>query len=274
MTGVQEESGARGGGTANLSNDGGLLPAPGNLSFDEYCERWDLYFEDVEIFNEVKKRNMFVHYQGDESFALISRLSLPMKQSEPSKMVYKDQFHQRVQGKGEPAVEFVTELTRLANKCSFKERDEQLLARIISGMRNTSLKEKMLAEEESTLKLEKVVERIYAAERAAKAARDLSEAAAVEVHKIFKKYPSSQGAPKFPKKSPASPSNGTMKCFACGTEGHKKPDCKFKNSACYNCGKKGHLSKVCRSEKKASRRETHQVEEFHTSTSPSTRSER
>lgn len=109
---------------------------------------------------------MFVNYQGDEAYALISRLCLPSKvkdvdfkfvtdklnvyyqQSEPSRMVYKDKFHQRVQGKDEPAVEFVTDLTRLANKCCFKERDEQLLARIISRMRNSTLKEKLLTEDE------------------------------------------------------------------------------------------------------------------------------
>lgn len=55
-------------------------------------------------------------------------MSADFQQSEPSKMVCKDKFHQRMQGKDEPAVAFVTELTRLAGKYGFKERDEQLLA--------------------------------------------------------------------------------------------------------------------------------------------------
>lgn len=245
----------------------------GSLTFDEYIERWELYFDDVGLDDPMRQKSMFVNYQGDESFALISRLCLPEKvktvtfdklkekmmayfqQSEPSKMVFKDKFNQRVQGKNEPAIEFVTDLTRLANKCCFKERDEQLLARIISGMRNSALKEKLLTEDDTKLKIEDVVNRIYAAERAAVAAKDLSEAAAIEVNKIFAQNKiSPKGKASVQKKGQRS---FDYNCFACGEKGHRKADCRFKNAECYTCGKKGHTTKACHQAKKSQKVEAH-----------------
>lgn len=35
-------------------------------------------------------------------------------------------------------------------------------------------------------------------------------------------------------------------CYCCGTQGHTKPDCKYKMLTCLNCKKVGHLKKVCK----------------------------
>lgn len=128
--------------------------------------------------------------------------------------------------------------------CIQGESDEQLLARIISGMRNSSLKEKLLTEDDSKLKIEDVVNRLYAAERATVAAKELSSASATaEVHKVFQKKKQTFHKGKFVKKETT---NRDVVCFCCGLRGHAKPDCRFKESGCFRCGEKGHTIRVCR----------------------------
>ena len=39
----------------------------------------------------------------------------------------------------------------------------------------------------------------------------------------------------------------TDKCYCCGQDGHRRPDCPRRNESCSLCGKRGYLSHVCRS---------------------------
>jgi hypothetical protein len=79
-------------------------------------------------------------------------------------------------------------------------------------MRNSALKEKLLTEDDSKLKITDVVNRIYAAERAVLAAKDLSGATAVEVNKVFHKQKSSFHKGKITKREPSLETRNEPKC--------------------------------------------------------------
>jgi len=271
----------------------------GALSFSEYMDRWSIYFEDQNVESRAKQKSMFLNYQNNAMYALICKVVLPRKvrdkevtldviqkgletyyeQSEPSKLVFRDKFYQRSQGHDESAVKFVTELARLADKCQFKEmRDEQLISRIVSGMRNEKLKLEFLAvtaDAEAQLTLEVVVNKLYAAERAEASAKSLAQVATEETtvnkmgqfnkkkisHKLQhnnqnnnnqqegKQQHSSQGYSQQQNKQDQGRGNDP-RCYRCLSKNHDKNECSFINAECYNCGKKGHMAKVCKAPKK------------------------
>ena len=35
-------------------------------------------------------------------------------------------------------------------------------------------------------------------------------------------------------------------CTCCGTQGHKKPECRFRDSKCSSCGRRGHMRAACK----------------------------
>jgi Zinc knuckle len=119
-------------------------------------------------------------------------------------------------------------------------------------------RERMLAEEESTLKLETVVNRIYAAERAAVAAKELSEGAApAEINKVYHKPKMVKG--KFVNKGQTK---SKVRCYGCNQEGHIKPQCPLKVVKCYACNNPGHIARNCPSGKGGRKGGTHKVDEY------------
>jgi len=248
----------------------GPFDPKGELTFEQYYERWEMYFDLQNITDTSKQKNAFVTYQDEGTYALIIRLCEPKKvkdttfasligklkayfqQAEPSKLVYKARFNQRVQGETEPALQFITSLSSLATKCDFKDRDEQLIARIVSGLRDTKLQETILASDESKLTVESVSNQIYIHERAEQSAKKLSaafngaksELNQVEVNKVGvkKKF----GHKKFEQRQ-SSEFVEERRCYCCGKHGHIKPRCFIfkKGVVCGKCGTKGHMTQVC-----------------------------
>ncbi|CAB3386466.1 Hypothetical predicted protein [Cloeon dipterum] len=169
----------------------------GPLSFDEYLQRWAFHFRVQKITDADEKRDNFVDSQDDKTFSIISKICTPTSpeetsfetimtrlsqnfmRNEPQKIVYQDQFNQRIQGPQEPAVEYIAELSSLATKCGLKVREELLVPKIISGLKNMKLKEEFLAEESEKLTWDYVTAKIYAHERSAVSAQSLSNPPAV-----------------------------------------------------------------------------------------------
>ncbi|XP_059482982.1 uncharacterized protein K02A2.6-like isoform X2 [Neocloeon triangulifer] len=230
-------------------------------------QEWDIHFAVKDLTgddSDTKKRNMFLDNQDPESFAvaekvcpegvmkvkyteLTKRLSEYYQGQEPKKIVYKHEFNTRVQRQDEAAAVYIAELTSLATKSGYKDKDEVLVARLISGLRDNKLREKLLAEDDKTLTLQFVKNKIMAHEAAEKSAQSLESRAAVDVHRIGPprrqfnvKKPDSRGS-----QQQGQLAGKSWQCYACGQSGHFKKDCKFKNSKCLKCKKEGHIAKVC-----------------------------
>jgi len=104
----------------------GAFDPKGEITFEQYYERWEMYFEIQNIADSTKQKNTFVTYQDERTYALIIRLCEPKKvkdvafttlitklknyfqQAEPNKLVYKAKFNQRVQGENEPWLQNVS----------------------------------------------------------------------------------------------------------------------------------------------------------------------
>jgi len=105
--------------------------------------------------------------------------------------------------------------------------------RIICGIKDDAIQQRLLSEKELTFK--KALEIAQTIEAATHHMKELhtsnkSEAttSSIDVYKVMPV----QGLPQ-------------MACYHCGKRGHRPSDCHFKDVTCHYCGKVGHLMSVC-----------------------------
>ena len=158
-------------------------------------------------------------------------------------------FNRRDQREGESAEEYITELYALIETCEFNElRDEMLRDRLIVGIRDKGLSEKLQLDTDLTL--EKAKKTIRQKEAVRAQSQQLStQARAQLVEDVTQRAPrrphrprrSRGGANAQPRGAP-----GPDKCMRCGRRKHQGAEkCPARNAICYNCRKKGHLKAYC-----------------------------
>ena len=156
-------------------------------------------------------------------------------------------FNMRKQGETEPVDEFITDLYLLAKHCGYNDlHDEMIRDRIVVGIRDSRLSEKL--QMESDLTLERAVTLVRQSEsiktqqptvRGQLPKEDLIEA-------VRGARAPSKGRSNVPQTNQCS--QGAKLCGRCGKQGpHSKTKCPAKDSVCYKCGKPGHFKSVCRS---------------------------
>ena len=149
----------------------------------------------------------------------------------PSVIAERYRFHRRDQAVGESIGDYVAELRKLTTHCKFGDTTdflkESLRDRFVCGLRNESIRKRLLTEEKLTFT--KAVEIAHSLETASKDA--LLKGPESAVHNVMSHTPKKE------------------QCYRCGRSNHKAPDCRFKNATCHKCGKQGHLKSVCRSHK-------------------------
>ena len=164
-------------------------------------------------------------------------------------------FNQRVQQANETVDSFITALYTLAENCSYGAlHDELLRDRLVVGLRDTSLAERMQLDRDLTL--EKAVNMARQSEVIKRQQTDLRGETKGEMDAVTAKHKKQkQHTPKttFQHKSPATKSKAPtdcQQCYRCGkAPAHRKWQCPAKEVTCHTCGKKGHYSKVCKSAK-------------------------
>ena len=162
-------------------------------------------------------------------------------------------FNQRRQEDGESVDAFITALYTLSEHCNYGNlHDEMIRDRIVVGIRDAVLAEKLQLDPELTL--EKAVTRVRQAEAVKQQQPTIrGETKEALVGKINKPGKPHEAKPKPPgryaRKPVRKPKTGEGdKCTRCGrTPSHDKQNCPARDAACIKYGKKGHFQIVCRS---------------------------
>ena len=171
-------------------------------------------------------------------------------------------FNSRKQDDGEPVEAFITSLHKLAAKCEYGDlRDQMIRDRIVVGIRNHALSEKMQLDE--TLDLAKATKMARENEAIKQQQPEIRDSATADIKvktevnavhgkghsgKQRRNPPPSGSQRKGPPKSTSTQPKRTHKvCTRCGnTHPPGKDHCPAKDTKCHNCGKLGHYQRVCR----------------------------
>ena len=166
-------------------------------------------------------------------------------------------FNMHRQKEGEPVDEYITSLYTLAKHCQYGAlHDEMIRDRIVVGIRNTALSEKMQLQPD--LDLEKAITQVRQAEAIKQDQPLLRGGSDVKadtpvgvVHKGRSWQRSKRGSAsrQNSRATPTQPETGTA-CSRCGKiPAHDRQHCPARDAICRGCGKKGHYQSQCRSAK-------------------------
>ncbi|XP_070599464.1 uncharacterized protein [Erythrolamprus reginae] len=254
--------------------------------FDPERSTWTAYMAKFDIFLEAagmhdaedsRKRALFLNYCGSQIFELAGTLTDPepansvpwdtlkeklashFKPTKPAR-VYRHQFSRTAQAEGESINQFATRLRTILAKCQFENPEARLTDAIIFGMRNVTIRNKLLAAEESTL--QDVIKAAQTAEVAEAAAADLkSNDKLPTVSKISDSHRSLMTRPydyqlheqdqfddyccqiRGPTARQLRPPY--QPCAGCHGQ-HPRSRCPFKDAICRRCDKRGHIAPACR----------------------------
>nr|XP_042908526.1 uncharacterized protein K02A2.6-like [Parasteatoda tepidariorum] len=160
------------------------------------------------------------------------------------------QFNRRIQKEGESVNDFITALYALADKCEYGNlHDELLRDRIVVGIKDQTLSEKLQLDSELTLQT--AIDKVRLSESVKKQQSLLVENSTVNAISQKKKYNKTTNADKSnfhdsKSKYQDSKTNYQRKnCKWCGKQPHEKRNCPAKDSNCRKCKKRGHWDNVC-----------------------------
>ena len=160
-------------------------------------------------------------------------------------------FNRRCQGDNKSAEQFITSLYNLAEDCAYDElKDQMIWDRIVVGIRDRALSEKLQIDPDLTLEKAKtqVRQREVVHEQSQILKHTAEDKTLATVHHkpvLTTSRRSQHQGPRasFNKKVPTT----TNKCTRCGREPHNRQQCSAKDATCHRCSKKGRYSTQCRS---------------------------
>ena len=244
-----------------LTSDMDKIKPPANLDMEvrDLPKAWKRWKEELKFYMELAMSNkeesvkvkMFQYHIGTKGREVYKALG-QTNQSKLDKVlqafdahcdpkknetVERYRFFTRNQESGESIDKYLTELKVLAESCNFGSlRDSLLRDRIVCGVRDSSLRERLLRE--MNLDLEKCLAISRATELSKERIKTLEQPGGTEVHAVHK-----QKRPATRKKTPRQ----AGKCKFCGLQ-HElvKEKCPAYGKECTKCHKKNHFAKQCR----------------------------
>jgi len=155
-------------------------------------------------------------------------------------------FNQRRQLEGESVDDFITSLHSLSEYCNYGElREEMIRDRIVVGLRDSVLSEKLQLESELTLEKAITLARNRESVRKQQPVIRADTSSNIDAVGFSSKYKATKTH-----KSHKSNSADKSKCSRCGKPNHVgKEQCPAKTATCRKCHKRGHFQSVCRSTK-------------------------
>ncbi|CAJ1061415.1 uncharacterized protein K02A2.6-like [Xyrichtys novacula] len=168
-------------------------------------------------------------------------------------------FNMRKQEANETVDAFVTALHALAEHCKYGDlHDELIRDRIVVGLADTQLSERMQLE--VNLTLQKAIDMARQSEEVKKQQSALrSDASSVlqmedsSIDRLIKKgqtYTNLKSSGARPRQHMQGRDKGmqqSAQCYKCGGPSHPRAECPANDAQCRGCGKKGHYQRVCRS---------------------------
>ena len=214
--------------------------------------------------------NALVYSMGDEADDILSTFHLSAADSKKYSVVKgrfneyfvqrrntifeRARFNQRTQESEEPVDAFITALHGLAEHCGYGAlRDEMIRDRIVVGLRDARLSEKLQMDPELTL--EKAVSAARQSEAVKKQQAVVrgqpQEALSSSIDRVERQTTRFTRKPwqdKPPNKSLYTQQQSTNNCTWCGKfPSHSRHLCPAREAVCHKCRKKGHFKAVCRS---------------------------
>lgn len=152
-------------------------------------------------------------------------------------------FNRRNQLPGESAEEYIMQLYQLAETCDYGDLTPEMIRdRLVVGIRNTTLSERLQLD--STLTLDKAKKAIRQQEAVHQQQETLKGVAEnkgeVDEARVSSRYQGKYGYG-YNRKARAAKKS----CTRCGKEQHSKDKCPAKDSICHKCNRKGHYAAQC-----------------------------
>ncbi len=251
-----------------MLNMSGLKP-PAQLSLQgNICQNYKDWIRSFEIYSiaggtseksELVQCNTFLHVAGPSAQKVFSTFKFDVGDVDKIKPL-KDKFKNFCEGKKNITVirykfnktdqkadtfdAYVTDLESKITDCEFKDLEDSLLVdRIVCGVREEAVREKLLQTEDLTLAKTKSICRLSEI-----TATDLQECASVNyVQK--KPYQKRFGAKKYSEKKFTKP-KGKGQCGQCGGPHGKHDACPAKGKECHFCHNLNHYQSQCRVKKR------------------------
>lgn len=234
-------------------------------NFEQYLKHVKIYFDMNKVEEPKFKLQLFMNLIGPAASGKIMQACQPKEfdeftfdqivekgkrlfVGERTKMMEQYTFGLRSQHEGESISDFAVELQALAEHCKFGEfLDQALVQRLVCGLRNQQIIQKLLNVEDEKLTFEKVIAKAQKEEMAEKSAyvlvkQESSGAVnATRYNHINNDFANSSSRKQNHPRSRLGPAVSNNK------HGHKKflPKRKIENVKCFNCNKKGHYANDC-----------------------------
>jgi predicted aspartyl protease len=244
-------------------------------SWTRWLRRFDRYLEASGLSNKSEERQVsaLIYAMGDEADEILHTFGLSDANRKKYKTVAEKfsshfitkrnivferaKFNRRIQEPGEPVDTFITSLYTLVEHCDYGAlRDELIRDRIVVGIQDKSLSEKMQTTDDLTLTKAITMARQKECVKKQQVllhseATDKVVTASASADAIKKTRPGRFQRHKSPK-VPTYPPKTTSKsseCHRCGLSPHPRDKCPARDAECGRCKKTGHYAKKCRNAK-------------------------
>ena len=235
--------------------------------------RWKRRFQQfreasgLDVAAETKQVSTFLYCLGEEAEAVLASTNATADERKEYKKVIEKfdsffqvrknviyeraRFNRRNQQSGETAEEYIMALYDLAENCNYGDLKEEMIRdRLVVGIRDCALSEKLQLDPRLTLETAKTAIRQKEAVREQQHTLKGAEKAASpfgNVDAIGSKRPKARVNPRHRSEgqTPRKP-QATEKCGRCGRERHPREKCPARDAQCHNCQRRGHYSTMCR----------------------------
>jgi hypothetical protein len=227
----------------------------------QWKQRFQLYMTATESdkkSDEIKKA-LLLHCVGEEILGIFNTLNKDDANYEDSLKALEDyfmpksnvtverhNFYMRTQSESEDFNSFYNDIKKLVVNCDFANmKDDMIRDRIVCGIKEPQVKQRLLREE--ALTLDKAVSICRAAETAQQQLKVIASAEVNQVRQANKggaRKPSGHQENNSEKRPENKNAKTEFKCKRCGRS-HERNKCPAFNEKCNKCKKKGHFAKFC-----------------------------